>query len=476
MTITDLLEIHGPISSGDLSKHLARALDISVNAASRQIGRCLEIERMGGFLKSSQSICYLPKHREQVLAERLSDILKVSGKKYWFTLNSISKHNGILSRQYLECYTNYPILPLKGHIPFSAVMEKFVKSNILVVQDDIFMLSPKLRPQGVNTVYHHAVDMVKDQVLQDFRSLARNIGLISYDSGQLSGEFGKFRWAFKAVSAVRGLRAKGAFGFLVADILLGTAVYKEDVEFLVQKVTTVERFTNAPRLFPMLLIDDLDVNALKYLKSHGIVIGFIRELFGEKYAHTVRDLLQILNNAAASLIANPDRYLDLIKQLKKYNEGLAKNMKGSLFEYMIAHLHRENCQNIELGRQVIFKNRRYDIDVLAVYSSKIVVAECKATKQPIDESEIRKWINERLHIFKGWIESQEIYREKEVVFEYWSIGGFTEQAVEIISLSQKKIKSFQIAVFDQSTIRQIVINRKNKKMKEALDEYFFVEL
>ena len=39
--------------------------------------------------------------------------------------------------------------------------------------------------------------------------------------------------------------------------------------------------------FAFLIVDDIEPKALELLKN-GIVIGFIKELFGEKYAETLK--------------------------------------------------------------------------------------------------------------------------------------------------------------------------------------------
>jgi len=50
---------------------------------------------------------------------------------------------------------------------------------------------------------------------------------------------------------------------------------------------------------------------------------------------------------------------------------------------MVGHLHSLKCQSIGIGRQVIAQKNRYEMDVVAVYDEKVVVAECKALKGQI---------------------------------------------------------------------------------------------
>ena len=75
----------------------------------------------------------------------------------------------------------------------------------------------------------------------------------------------------------------------------------------------IQSFNNASRIVPYLIVDDLSREALIALKFHGIAIGFIKELFGQKYADTLKELISVLNNAGASLKSSPEKYLGLLR-------------------------------------------------------------------------------------------------------------------------------------------------------------------
>jgi hypothetical protein len=75
--------------------------------------------------------------------------------------------------------------------------------------------------------------------------------------------------------------------------------------------------------------DSLDHEAMMWLKENGVVLGFIKELFGAKYAEILNDLITVLANEGASLANDPNKYLELIAELRKYNDGLLKNIKGA---------------------------------------------------------------------------------------------------------------------------------------------------
>lgn len=458
--------------SSDLARRL-EAFGVVYNTASQIVTRAKDILKIKGFFKSQQALCYLPHHNEdEDLYNALSDALFSFGKKYWYTLNALKMHSGTVSRKYLECYTNYPIMELKKHIPFSEVMKKFVEEDVLVFNGDSYNISPKLEKQPANSLLNRTIEHIKDQLLADFKAYTKNIGLISYETGELFAEYGKFRWGFKGVSPVIGLRQNEKFGFLLADVLIGKAIYKRDVEFFVSKLDHIQSFQNASRLMPFLIVDNLDTEAFLYLKQHGVVVGFIKELFGTKYAELLKELISILTNAGASLKSNPDQYLLLIEELKNFNVSFSKSIKGTLFEYLIGHIHSKKCRSIDIGREIVENNGRHEMDVFALYSEKVVIAECKGIKGKADVEMIDKFLRVKIPAFRNWLKKQETLKELPVEFEFWSTGGFDDEAKQKLNDMISVTSKFKVSYFDAASLRAEAAAMKNKKLKEALDTYF----
>ena len=302
--------------------------------------------------------------------------------------------------------------------------------------------------------------------------MMKNMGLISYKSGEIFEEFGKFRWGFKGVSYVDGLRSNGKPGFILGDILFGVNVRKDDIAFFIEKVQHVKSFKNASRIIPYLIVDDLDKEALEELKRNGVVIGFIKELFGEVYAETLKELSSVLNNIGAALKNNPDQYTELLDSLKKYASTIFYNIRGTLLELFVGHIHSKSCQSIDLGREIVQDNARHEMDVFAIYSDKLVIAECKAKNSKINEAVVNKWIKIKIPAFKKWLNGQETLRNRKIQFEFWATGGFTEDTRRILDDFKAKTSKFDVEFYDGPEIRKKVVEMGDKKLKESLDNYF----
>lgn len=477
MTLMEnILNKKGPLMSNELSRLLEKSEGINYNTASQRVARNKKIQKIKGYFISNLSLCYLEKHvKDGLLFDSLNKAMFENGKKYWYTLNALELHGGIINQVFLECYTNYPIRALKGHLPFEKIIQKFIKSNILNFNKQYYIISPKLKKTNINSLASKTIEVIKGNIISDFGSLTKNIGLISYNTAEPFGEYGKLRWAFKGVSNITGLMQGNKPGFILADIIIGTPIYEKDVLFFIEKIKHVQSFNNASKIIPFLIVDDLSKEALSALKYHGIAIGFIKELFGQKYAETLKELISVLNNAGASLKSSPEKYLDLIKELKKYNEGLANNIRGALFEFVVGHIHSLHSNNsIDLGREIIENNSRHEIDVLANYNDKIVIAECKAKRSKTDLKTIDKWLGKKIPAFKTWVGKQETWKKKKIEFEFWSTGGFTDEAMEKLDYISSSASKYKVSYFKPDDIRNKALTMGNKKLKEALDDFFLI--
>jgi len=471
--IEQILIEHGPLMSGALAKRLSVSLTIPENTASQKISRSKEVVKIKGFFSSQQSFCYLESHKKnRNLYDDLSKAMFDYGRKYWYCLNAIRLNNGMILRTELECYINYPIEKLKGHKPFSEIISEFIKAKIITYDGAYYYLAPGFTNNTLNTVKSKTISQIKRTVLNDFSRIIKNIGLVSYNTPELFAEYGKFRWGIKGASYITGLKTDSNPGFIVADILIGNSFYFNDIDFFIKKTDHVLSFSKASRLIPFLLIDDLDSEALDKLKKRGIVVGFISELFGEKYATALKEIIVILKNIRKSLTGTPDKFMKLIEELEVYNKTLIHNIKGSLFEYFVGCIIQRNYPNIDVGRIIYGESEKHEIDVFAYNSDAVVIVECKATKSPIDSDTIQHWQRNVIPHVRDYIKTQDILRDKMIIFEYWSTSGFTPDAMKRLNDYKTKTTAFTVNYYDANAIKELVKELKNKALNTTLNNYF----
>ena len=139
---------------------------------------------------------------------------------------------------------------------------------------------------------------------------------------------------------------------------------------------------------------------------------------------------------------------------------------------MVGHIHSIDCQSIDLGREIIENNNRHEMDILAIYSDRIVIAECKAKKSQIDFDVIDNWISIKIPAFRNWFNKQETYKKKRLEFEFWSTSGFTETALDKLEKFSNSSQKYKVIYKQAEDMRQIAKDMDNKKLKEELDNYF----
>jgi hypothetical protein len=458
--------------SASLAQQLASKLHLPINTASKQIGRAQNIIKINGFFSSKQSFCYLDSHKHtHNMYKALSEAMYEYGRKYWYCLNAIKLCDGMISKKELECYTNYPIEPLRGHKLFDLIIQKFVDAKIIVYDEDVYSLSPTFKNNPVNILKSRAISQIKMTVLNDFKRIISNIGLVSYNTSEIFEEYGKFRWGIKGVSYAIGLKSEAKPGFIIGDIVFGNSFHLQDVEFFIKKIEHVMSFPKASRVLPFLLIDDIEHEALAELKKKGIIIGFIRELFGEKYANALKELASILQHIETAISNEPKKLIKLIDELEVYNKTLIYNIKGSLFEYFVGYLTSRKYSNISIGKLVYNSNSKHEIDVFAYNEEAVLVIECKAWKKTVGKDEIIKWQREIIPSVKKYIESQEMLQNKRIIFEYWSTSGFSSDALQKLN-ELKNAKVFDANFYDADTIRDVVKQCKDKALSNTFNNYF----
>ena len=143
-----------------------------------------------------------------------------------------------------------------------------------------------------------------------------------------------------------------------------------------------------------------------------------------------------------------------------------------MFEFVVGHIHSTKCQSLDLGREIIDENGKHETDVVSVYADKIVISECKATKAQIDIDIIDIWIQEKIPAFFKWIKTIEPYKEKNIVFEYWSISGFTDEVLERLNHLKNTSKRYKVEYFVGNDVKEKAIEMRNKKLKEVVNDFF----
>ena len=477
--IENILRANGPLLSGELIDIILKEdPSIGNDAIRKRISRLkYPVCRYYGYYAEKQRLFYLA---EQFGTEQFSEALLLSFEKKAKRFDSIIKsllfHGNYLHKNQLSAYSFSPTGNFTGHKLFSTVLAELIKLKIVFVEGEYYTLANRI--SQANFTKHKAVEMAKDLTLSHFMEWARDIGLTSYDSGKYFADFAKFNWCFTCpsyISSLTGFKDKKKLpAFVIADILIGKQIDVKDIEFFIQKIQICNSQKNLSKILPFLLFDDATIPAFKKLKAEGIIVGNLSKLFGFEYSAVLKELINTVTNAGTILKTNPENYFDFIDKINKLINGKTNNLRGDLFELAVGYYHSRDCKNLDIGKLINFEGKMRDADVFAVFSDKVIIAESKGYKSKISVEEIERWLSETIGIIRKYILSQDAYSNKELIFEFWSTGGFTEGARAKLDHA-KNCKKYKVEYFGEAEIREKARKINLPKFTQILNQYFISE-
>lgn len=474
-----IIEIQGPKLSSELIALIVENDKVSEEAARKRLSRLNDpINKIKGLFSDNQIFFYHKKiYKKPEFYDALIESLELSGKKYFAIINSIQYHYGYINKDRLAAFSFSPVKNLKGHRRFDSVIGKLIELGLVYEEKSNYKLNSSI---CVTENYQHSksLEVVENFLLDQFNDWSRSIGLTSYDSARNYSEFAKFLWAYVSpsyiTSIVRYNEKKIIPGFVVADVLIGNRNNDETIIFFLKKIEVLKNLNNISSFLPFLITDYLDHSTFKILKENGVIIGLVDKMFGDGYKELINSLINSITNAGAILKNNPNEYLKLIDSINKLVTGKTNNLKGDLFELAVGYYHGQKCKVLDIGKIIYLKDKQREIDVLAVYDDKIIIAECKGYKNKVDKDEIEKWVSEKVSVIRQWILSIECYAHKKIVFEHWSTGGYTDEALNYIN--SLNVKKYEIEFIDFKRMSEKSKGIESKKFKQILKEYYMTAL
>lgn len=474
-----LITEKGPILSSDLIKSLsATEKGISKEAIRKRLSRLKgNIYRVRGLFSDGQILFFKEDiYDTEEYYDGLYDAFRKAGKQYFIILQSLDFHFGHIKKEQLASYCINPIEPLKGHLTFETAFERLINLRLINEEDQTVSIVENMAINSTSSKRARGIEVAKNFLLIQFNDWSRKIGLVSYNASKFHSEFGKYQFNFVSPSYIASLtrttEKSKVPAFVVADILIGNTVSESQIEFFINKVRVLKHQKGLAKFIPFLIVESVDPKSLSKLKSEGIVIGFINELFGDKYTDLLNSLINLVTNAGAILKKNPEAYLDLITNLNKLVDGKTNNLRGDLFEFAVGFHQGRVCKTIDIGKKINYGGIMREIDVFGLKSNSVVISECKGYKHPINKEEIETWLGHKIPVIRKWILDQPSLSGREITFEFWSTGGFTPEAEQILEKRKSNTKKYNINYFNLDQMINKSKELNSKKFTEILQDYY----
>jgi hypothetical protein len=478
--IKSIIKSKGPILTTRLIQELKAAGSTHSDEAIRQqLSRFKddEIYKLKGYFAHRQTLFYYKdEFYSEIFTDGLRAALKSDAKQYHYLIIALEFHRGVLPKEQFFAYGVNPVSNVRGHVTIHSAIEKLQSLRLVHFDDTEITLNPERTSVVANKRQSMAIQLVKDVLLLQFNDWARKLSLTAYGSSTFYSSFGNFCFAFVAPSYISTITtwSKEVIkpGFVVADILIGNTVTADNVEFFIKKVEILKAQKNMPKFLPFLIVDNLEPQALNALRSHGIIIGKVNQLFGEEYTTLISALINIVVNAGAILKKNPEQFISLLVKLKALVSGKTNNLRGDLFEMAVGYYHSKmGCGTLDIGKLITHEYLQREMDVYAVYGNKVVVAECKGYNYPMTKVDLETWLTEKVPVIRKWILDQPSLSDKDIYFQYWCTGGFSEEAKPFIT-KMEATKKYSLEFFDAQKIVEISALAKSKKFNDIMNEYF----
>lgn len=478
--VEGVLREFGPMISGKLAALLEKKYAISNEAARKAVSRAMSpVQKLKVFpFNKNQVFCYLEEqYNTQAYRYSLYEALKTESISVSVIIHALENSNYIMRKSLLPVFSKSPIIHTVGHRLFERIMSDLIKQGVLVEADEEYIaVSPMYCGEDNNISYSRSEEQVEKIIVNDFVAWASKINIIAYNSAKIfpeEGSFAHFKWFATIPSYIIPLYdgAKQRPGFVVVDVLFKVNASVDDVMFFVEKVNIIRNFKGVPAFAPILLLNGVSNEALKYLKENKVVVGILSNIFDKSYSETLMNMYSVLRNTTAVLLKEPQKIERLINEIGK-SEGRFNNAMGDLFECMVGlFFHRIGSKYCEMNKLIPNgKGVKYEMDVLVERDGKMLVIECKAYRGNVGKDYIEKWLSERIPTFRRFL--SETYPDRKIEFSIWSLGGFDEQAEALLKNHKEGAKKYELTYYDKEGIYQFAKSKNDKTFCEQINKHF----
>ena len=478
--VVELLKKHGPIISGDLARLYEKTYGVSNVTARKAISRAKSPVKKLYKLKfeKNQLFYYL---ESQFMSEKykqsLLQAIKQHSKINYTYIQAFLAQNGYISKSVLPAFVSAPIGKLKNHKMHSEILKNLIETQIITEFSEERYALNKAFFDASNLNRSIGLEIAKKTIINDFNSWARGVNLISYEKGKTlfdKPEFAQFQWAYTAPSYIQPLYSskENQPGFVIADVFYGSTATKESIRFFIDKLNIIRSYKNINPFLPVFIVDKIELDALKLLKENKVMVAVLNNFFSDKYTSLLNELVNAFANATSIINKNPDMIYKLFDELSK-SEGRYNNMSGDMFELLVGSFY--TCIGCSYLKSNFFirddnSGKYKELDWLVEKDGVTIVVECKATKTAIDDKFILKWLNENIPFTRKWLIDNR--QSQKVEFQIWSVGGFTDSALQLLNKAESETSKYCIKHYDQQQMMSLAKEKDDKHFLEIMKTHF----
>jgi hypothetical protein len=492
--VEGLLQRRGPSLSSDLAKALVRKYHLTPAAARKRVSRRSGNVRQLAYIKFPRNarFVYLVKQfGSSSYWDNLIRALLDTNSAYGLALASLRLRNGIMPVSHFSAACGAPIRQ-KKHISADTIASRMIQAKLVgeytvpgIGRCYGLLEGPDRYDEGQDLIRARLV--AEDILLKATKSWSRRLGLVSYGRVATRGDamrppqVGTFAWDLSAPSYLAPLLGwvgkSPKPGFFACDVLLGSDVDEVGLKPFIHKCETLRTLSNVGRCLQVFVADHFSPKAFDLAKRTGVVPATPESLFGKDVAEGLSMLFDVLRDAAA-LGVSTEQVADLFQRLSQI-EGAALNLRGALFEYVVAEIVRQTIgPNVRIRR--IFRapdGSKAEADVVVEKPNRAVTfIECKG-HQPsglIDDETARQWLVETIPTLYAAARQHSEWRNVDVKFEFWTSGRLSDTARNLILGKKREVRRtrYTLDLYEVDAVRNAARVTRDRALVRTLEENF----
>lgn len=452
------LSKYGPALSSEISRSLTAEHKISPAAARKRVSRARgEVKRLAylTFPHGTRFMYLQQQFGSRLYWTRLIEALHSTKSCYGLALAAIDQRGGIVPVEHFAIASGAPTRQ-KGHLSPETILARLLQANLIEIRriagvGECISLKKSIDIGDYETAKLRQRLIVENILLIAVRDWLRKLGIVSYDKVKLRNpsknpQVGTFAWDLSAPSylgCMIGLDKSGGTnpGFVACDVYMGSEVREAGIRPFINKCVTLRKLKRVGRCMQLFVADSYSKGSFQLLKEKGIIPATPTNLFGEEIAEALAELSRVLLDAAQNAI-DPERFDMLFARLGKI-EGAASQLRGTLFEFLVADIARKTI-SADIRMNQVFKledGKEVEADVIAIEQfQSVTLIECKGhnPEAKIPDEEIDRWLVRTIPLLYKRVRSHDDWQKMQVHFEFWATGKLSETARKLVE-SRKSV-------------------------------------
>lgn len=485
----------GPCSSPELAANLVETLKISPALARQLISRSGQIKKLAHLpLPRRARFVYLQRdYGAPLFWHKLTECLLEHSTSYGGGLAALVGRSGMMPVAHFLIACGAPVAQ-KKRIPSVAVLEKLIAAELVRTFEvsgigQCVELIHRAQPTRHEISTMRARLKSEQLLLAAVKDWAKKLGLVSYEKVRLRDEGGEdtpkvgpFLWDLTGPSYIGPLASwdpdggKPKPGFLVCDVLGGVRVTALTMKPFLSKCSNLRAMPKIGRCMQLFIADEFDSDAFRAAKEKGVVAATVETLFGVEVARALRELADVLKQVVPA-DGNVDKLDEIFSKLS-HIEGAANNLRGALFEFLVAEVQRLTvpADFVRLNEVFHLDGRKVaEVDVLVYQRRRTLrLIECKGYKPggPIPDEMIEFWLMNRVPTMYAATSIDANYRDCPQQFEFWTSGRVSTEARERVNQRNADLRKYSVIINDCEDLPALIADTRDASLKASFSQHF----